>query len=270
MIRISIPFFYGLGASLRAIAAMKPGITLMDAWLDLYGAESELGNLLGSDWFFPAVRSASGPGHKLVAAIHVLTQQTDFAKVLAPADLYPVTNALTEFETVCKDELANADAYFVTRKAGFDSSVLISNAEMNFSRDFPAKASGAIPDVREAGKCLAFEMSTAAGFHLMRAVEAVLRVYWDVVTENKPHPRQRNLGVYLKKMDNDDIGNAKVRACLRQIKDLHRNPLAHPEETLTLDEAVGLFGIAQSAINAMLKEIPLPPQRTTGLLAGVS
>jgi len=48
-------------------------------------------------------------------------------------------------------------------------------------------------------------------------------------------------------------------ASLQQIKDLHRNPLAHPEETLTLEEAVGLFGIVQSAINAMLKEIPDPP-----------
>ncbi len=54
------------------------------------------------------------------------------------------------------------------------------------------------------------------------------------------------------------MGSAKVLSCLQQIKDLHRNPLMHPEETLTLEEAISLFGICQSAISAMLKEIPDP------------
>jgi hypothetical protein len=66
-------------------------------------------------------------------------------------------------------------------------------------------------------------------------------------------------------MRHKSIGNAKVLAALQQIKDPHRNPLAHPEETLTLEEAVGLFGIVQSAVNAMLKEIPeIKPVPITG------
>jgi hypothetical protein len=69
---------------------------------------------------------------------------------------------------------------------------------------------------------------------------------------------KKGLGVYLKKMRDTKVGAAKVLAILQQIKDLHRNPLAHPDETLTLEEAVGLFGIVQSAINAMLKDIPMP------------
>jgi hypothetical protein len=258
MIRISIPFFYGLGAAVRQVSGLHAGMTLADVWPTLWGAQDELSKLFATDWFLPAVKNAWGPGQRLVEALKAITQQTDFQKKLEYLEVVHVTAALNDFETVLRSELVNADVYFVTRKAGYDTSVLIWNAEVNFAKELPVKVPLAIPDIREAGKCLAFEMSTAAGFHVLRATEAVIRAYWTTVSKGKPHPKQKNLGVYLKNMQEKKLGNAKVLATLQQIKDLHRNPLAHPEETLTLDEAVGLFGIVQSAINAMLKEIPEP------------
>jgi hypothetical protein len=69
-------------------------------------------------------------------------------------------------ETIINAELGVADSYYVTRKAGYDTSVLISNAEVMFSKDLPQKVMLAIPDIRESGKCLAFELGTAAGFHV--------------------------------------------------------------------------------------------------------
>ncbi len=270
MLRISIPFFQGLGAALQQIVGLRPDVVLSDVWFSLFNAESELDNLFAAEWFHPAVKNALAPGQKLRASLHVLTQQTDFQKKIEYMEAFNVTNALAEFQTVLRAELANADVYFVTRKAGFDTSVLISNAEKNFAADLAGKVPNAIPDIREAGKCLAFEMSTAAGFHVLRAVEAVVRAYWDAVAKGRKRPGQRNLGVYLKKMQDAKLGNAKVLAALQQIKDLHRNPLAHPEETLNLEEAVGLFGISQSAINAMLKDIPKPIPAMTGALSAAA
>ena len=258
MIRISVPFFYGLGASVRQISGLRADMVLSDVWGNLFTAQNELQSLFGAEWFLPAVRNTLGPGQKLLGAIQAITQQNDFAKKLDYLEVYNVTAALTEFETVLRNELALADVYFVTRKAGYDTSVLIANAEVNFAKELPLKVPKAIPDIREAGKCLAFEMSTAAGFHVLRAAEAVVREYWNAVSKGKPHPKQKNLGVYLKRMRDIHIGHPKVLAVLQQIKDLHRNPLAHPEETLTSEQATGLFGIVQSAINAMIEEIPLP------------
>jgi hypothetical protein len=240
-------------------AQVTPDMVLNNVWVTLWNAQNELNALFAADWFLPAVRNAWAPGQKLVVALNAITQQTDFQKKLEHMEVYNVTSALAEFETVLRNELAIADVYFVTRKAGFDTPILISNAEVNFAKELGTRVPQAIPDVREAGKCLAFELSTAAGFHVLRGAEAVVRAYWTAVSGAKPHPKQKNLGVYLKKMRDAGLGNAKVLAALQQIKDLHRNPLAHPEETLTLEEAVGLFGIVQSAINAMLKEIPDPP-----------
>jgi len=52
------------------------------------------------------------------------------------------------------------------------------------------------------------------------------------------------------------LGDPKLVAVLKQIKDLHRNEFIHPETTLTLDEAMGLLGIAHSAIVYMLCALP--------------
>ena len=70
--------------------------------------------------------------------------------------------------------------------------------------------------------------------------------------------KYRNLGNYIKKLDELEAGDEKVRATLRQIKDLHRNTLVHPEDVLTMDEAINLLGIIRSAVAAMLKAIPAP------------
>lgn len=257
--RLSIAFFYGTGAALRPLAGLTWNIKLLDAAGFLYPAAEALNGILNSPWFWPAVKSSYAPGQKLLAAINALIARTDYDKEIGWAQAHAVTNALTEFEGAVRAELAVADAYFVTRKGGYDTSALIGSPEVLFPIDLGRKVSDAIPDVREAAKCLAFELPTASGFHLLRATESVMRRYWAAVTGGKPQPKNRNLGACLGRMKELKVGSPKVLAVLEQIKDLHRNPLMHPEEILSLDDAIGLFGIVQSAITAMLKEIPEPP-----------
>jgi len=90
----------------------------------------------------------------------------------------------------------------------------------------------------------------------MRATELVVRRYWDAVTSGKQRPDRFNIGEYLREMEKENVGDPKTLATLKQIKDLHRNELMHPEVSLDIDEAISLLGIAQSAIAAMMKEIP--------------
>jgi len=41
---------------------------------------------------------------------------------------------------------------------------------------------------------------------------------------------------------------------------LHRNPLVHPEAILTVEEAIGIIGIARSVIGSILVVLPdVPP-----------
>jgi hypothetical protein len=128
-------------------------------------------------------------------------------------------------------ELAVLPLYGVTRKAGFDLPTLIENG-----------AAEALPDLEQATRCMAFELFTAAGFHLDRANEAVLRRYWDAVTNGATRPASRNMGDYLNELNKLNAGDAKVKAALKDLKDLHRNPLIHPEQTLeNVDDAIALM-----------------------------
>ena len=99
---------------------------------------------------------------------------------------------------------------------------------------------------------------------MMRALEHVLRVYFDVASSGAARPKTNNMGDYLHELKEHNWGDEKVCACLKQIKDLHRNELIHPEVTLSLDEALGLWGIVQSAISAMLPHIPAKELKLTG------
>jgi hypothetical protein len=258
MIRLSITYFYNIATTLRPLASLTPG-PLSLWWSPLFSAQTALQNLFATDWFGPAIQNSYDSGQRLLRATKYLTDQDYSTYQITALDAYAITDSLNEFETVIRAELSNADCYYVTIKGGYSTTLLVTNAERMFPSALPVKVPAAIPDIREAGKCLGYEASTAAGFHVFRALESVVRAYWDAVAKEKPHPRQKTLGGYLKQLKDHNLGDAKVRAVLQQIKDLHRNPIAHPGDTLTLDQAISLFGIAHSAIEALLTAIPIPP-----------
>lgn len=258
MIRISIAFFFGLGAALRPLREIVAGENLGTHWGTLYSAKRELESLFASQFFWPAIRSSYEPGQKLLKAVTNITNETDFSREIEFMDAYTVTEAAKEFDTVVRAELAVSDAYFVTSKKGFDTSVLMSSAETAFPDDLVIKVPEAVRDIREGGKCIAFDLGTAAGFHLLRANETVLRRYFDHVSNGHKRPKNRNIGTYLNLMGQLGVGAPKTLAVLTQIKDLHRNSLVHPEDVLTTEDAISLFGIVRSTITAMLKELPAP------------
>ena len=185
-------------------------------------------------------------------------------------EINPVQTAYEKFETILVSELQSIASYIVTRKGGFDISSMVDAGHSFFSADLSAKVPSAIPDLNQAMRCIAFEVPTAAGFHLHRANESVLRVYWDHVTNKKPRPKRHNMGVYLDALNKLDAGNESVRAHLKSIKDFHRNPLMHPEQTLdTVDQAIDLMSAVRCAIGYMLKEIPAPLTATQAILGEI-
>jgi hypothetical protein len=264
MIQISLPYIYNLAASLRPLAAIQGDTPYKDSMYALFNAETILNQFLTQSVYSASLKATVAPGMKLLQTIKKLTADPDIEKTLGFLDTYYLSSALGEFEMVLTAEMNVGNAYLVTKKRGYDTSDLISQAEVLFPVELKYKIPDAIPDIREAGKCLAFELGTAAGFHIMRATELVIRVYWDAVTNGEERPKTSNIGDYLRELDQRDAGEPKTRATLRQIKDLHRNELMHPEVSLTLDDAVALLGIAQSAIIAMMREID-EPKLTSGV-----
>ena len=64
----------------------------------------------------------------------------------------------------------------------------------------------------------------------------------------------RNWGVYIRNLRKCSA-DPKILSTLEQIKDLHRNPVIHPEVQIDIDEALSLVGIAESAISRMIADM---------------
>ena len=222
----------------------------------VYDVYSLLRELFSADSLFK-LRSSRATADRLYLLIepYANPKNEDFQKIISEWDVKTIADAAKGFETAITDELPILPSYIVTPKGAFSvDSLTLSPIEL-----FPADLLQFIPqasyDVEQAGKCLAFEAPTAVGFHLNRVNEAVLRVYWDVVTNNAPHPRERSMGVYLRELKRRRKGDSKTKATLTQIKDLDRNSISHPERNLTMEEAIDLYGIIRSSVSRMLSVI---------------
>jgi hypothetical protein len=63
------------------------------------------------------------------------------------------------------------------------------------------------------------------------------------------------MGLYLTKLENTADADQILISTLMQIKNLHRNPIAHPDKNLTIEEAIDMYGIIRSAISCLLENI---------------
>ncbi|NYF50099.1 hypothetical protein [Tunturiibacter gelidoferens] len=113
----------------------------------------------------------------------------------------------------------------------------------------------AVDDFRQAGRCLAFNLGTAAAFHIARATEDVIRKYYTVVVGTVPPVKMRSWGVYHKNLSKCAKSNSKVLGWLDHIKDEYRNPVLHPDETVTPDGALVFINACSSLIITMVTEI---------------
>jgi hypothetical protein len=169
-------------------------------------------------------------------------------------EAYNVRNSLRTFETVLGADLESLSTYFASRKLGYDTRVLIENASDLLPSGLQPMPDETIQEFKQLGKCVAFDIPTAAGFHIIRATESVIRKYYEAVIGSPPKPKMRNWGTYIKNL-NHSGADKKITGFLDHIRENYRNPVLHPEETLTSEEAQVLLGVCTSAIIMMVNAI---------------
>lgn len=179
-------------------------------------------------------------------------------------------SALDSFETVFSAEMGEAATYFVPRKGIYFTPALVDMAD----ESFPPELRGSIPDKtkadwRSAGRCLAFSLWSASGFHAARALEGILEVYYQVFTGKTG--TQNGWYDYIKALEGvtgPPAPSAKILAGIKQMKDDYRNPLMHPRVVLDEAEARILFAGGESLIMGMASEIR-DAKTTTPTLPGL-
>jgi hypothetical protein len=182
---------------------------------------------------------------------------SDTSVTISSYNLNSISQRAKEFETVLANELPGLATYVVSAKGIYSTDDLVSHAEMHVPEKYrPILSPKASDDIRQAGKCLAFEVATASAFHMWRAVESVMDSYYKALT-TKTFPEAgvtRTWAEYIKALRSANA-EKKITSFLDHIREEYRNPISHPDESLELDEAFGLFGAALSVIGQMLRAI---------------
>ena len=260
MIGLNLAYIYQLSEKFDALRALKPDADLKEIWVDLLIAQSNLRDIYNGEVFAHAFRTSRNTASYIYNTIEELLarQREEPESKLTELDVQNIQSGLSEVETILRAELSAAHAYLATPIGAYDSVALLQEPWRVWPADLLLKLPNTNADVFELGKCMAFQLATAAGFHALRIVENVLRKYWETVSNNAAHPKIKTIGSYVNALEKREIGDPKVIAALKQLKDLHRNPLMHPEASLTVEEAITLLGISFSVVAPMLNLIPAP------------
>ena len=172
-----------------------------------------------------------------------------------------IKRALGEFETVFAEEMKETATYFVPRRGIYWTPALVDTAD----ELFPESLRGHIPqktkdDWKAAGRCLAFNLLSASGFHVARAVEGTLEAYYQLFSGNAGQTLNNwhDYKVALDKIvaqSSTPRPNAKTLAELDQMRQDYRNPIVHPRVVLSEPDSRMLFANGESLIIAMAQEI---------------
>ena len=254
MIRINPYYFYSLGVSLHPLQNVKEGDAMIDTVIQFYIASNALERLF--DGFYP-FKTCAASGNRLYDVLQEVIEKYNSEKTetLDSSFAFRVTSAFKDFQTILAAEVQMFDTYHASQKALYSTQDLIERAEIVLPESIRAEVpQETIAEIQNAGKCLAFELPTACGFHVVRATEAVIREYYRTVVGTLPKVKSRNWGSYIKFLRLKGA-DSKIITVLEQMKDTYRNPIVHPEDVLEMEDAIILFGMAQGVIVSMVKDM---------------
>jgi hypothetical protein len=265
--RLPITFFVTIGQSLQEVLDKVPKEPAIDLITSIVKLEVILGFLYTSEYgdpLPPKLSTSAAAGLSLrdaLAELHKSIKSNAAEQVAEPlkaGEVKSITENINRFETVLRAELNLAFTYSVSQVGILAINSLIASADDVFEGYKDRVPDIALEDTKEAGRAIAFNLPTAAGFHIARATESVLLKYMAAFDVPKPPDPQRNWGNYTKLMravTAQISPKEKVLTTIDQIRILHRNPLLHPEQSLTMPEALSLWAICCSAIQAMIADM---------------
>lgn len=247
--------FYLLGLVLGRIPVLK-GTPNLDNRLNI---------VINAQMYLPCVfNSPLEIPHSKAAARELLAALDWSVDIIRPGkeeevveNIERMTSALNSFNEILGAEVGSLHFYHVPQDGIYSVHELIKNADAVLSEQCRRIISQqAIDDLRQGGRCIVFDLPTAAGFHLMRALEMVLIQYYFVYVGKVPKEHDRSWGRYISELRSKDLGaDLKTLDLMDHIRKHHRNPVVHPETNLDKDEALEILGIAPMAISSMVKDI---------------
>jgi len=264
---------YELATKLHGLFSTGTGGRVSDMFAPLTEAQAALDALIKGDPI--ALETSKTEANNLLSKIgdlfnkYFIDQSTKQLKALESEDrfnqheLSMIQSLVEKFEHALAAELNRAPTYIAEKCGIYSTSDLIENAYQVFPVSLQGTiAKSAQKEFNTAGRAIAFGLGTAAAIHLLRAIEIVLRQYYEMFSGSAAAKNERNYAIYLKKLalmaEDESLSvrpDKRVLQMLAQIKDHYRNPLTTPESCISLEQATSLFGLASAIISLMAEQI---------------
>jgi hypothetical protein len=192
--RVSLSWFTQFGAALQPVTRFPGEVKSAEGRSSIFTLKPYLDSILqmASTRVFPLYLRSS------LASVRELNEI--IAKVLSEEDgdgafqreKHNIWMKAFDVERLLNAELSIQPTYMVFPKRAYDIEALISDGTQLFSEDCRRNFSNEEKyNLNEATKCLAFEVPTGAAFHIFRAVESVIRRYYEVVIGTLPTLKSR-------------------------------------------------------------------------------
>jgi hypothetical protein len=272
---------YELGAALQQLkeaVSSSQTIEPRDQMGALWFAEYQLSRLMSGTPFHvsfckEAAQALLGNIHALLNELNKTPKTPGVHTLTSPQPeawrWYAIRSGIDVFEHQFGAELKRMATYGVPDRGIFKTEALVDSADRHIHDSVrSAVPQFAIAEFQAAGRCLAFGLYSASGFHSARAVENVLRKYQQKFLQVQESD-EMTLGQMASALD--DMHNAKKKSpklpaknTIRHIKDFNsfdRNPLIHKTVILQEIDAVTLFNAAASLIVEMSKELLIEQQK---------
>jgi hypothetical protein len=247
---------------------------VFDVYMALAGLENAFKKFTAEQPAFPLTRDSAievGRSIDLVMQNHFFVDAArdkfregiDFKSDINMWFLYDVRAKLDQFRHVLAVECRKSETYFIERMVGFDLPTLLHSAEENIHHSIrPFIPAPALNEIRQAGRCLALENYTASGFHTLRGLEVVIASYYKAVSGKDREFRSWH--DYVEALEELSAGkggvkprypSSKVAAMIDRMRELDRNPLMHPSDTLDEMAADSLFKLGVITITELAKDM---------------
>ena len=263
MKQISVYDFYTFGKALRPLFDIEPTALRTDAAWDILAAHEQLLQAVRPESILlPASQSAAAAVTKTIERLfaHEVAEWYPGGKEGETIGAYKadqIKAAAKDFDTIFEADSPSMTVFATSQKGIYDTRSLILRANDHLPQNLRAYLSDqARTDIAAAGKCLAFEVSTASAFHTWRALETVMGSYYTVLTGETFESAKvgRNWFKYKDALVGAGA-DSKITGNLDHIRAEYRNPVMHPNVNVDLDEAFSLFGVGISAITQVLQAI---------------
>lgn len=180
----------------------------------------------------------------------------DNATKLKKAEARMLGEAVTQVRDTLMAEAEGLQAFFTSDKR-YEVNRLLGDVQSLMG----AGVFGALPhisqlDFQEAGRCVAFELPTAAAFHLLRGTEAALRDYYcRIVKQNRVDPQTWGaMTDHLRRRSHLRPPDVLLDG-LDHLRRGFRNPTQHPEKIYEVDEVQDLMGVCFDAASRMIAHL---------------